>query len=428
LNNFFKLEENNTNVKTEVIAGLTTFMTMAYIIFVNPNLLGAAGMDEGAVMTATILTASLASILMAFLTNYPFALASGMGLNAFFAFTIAPEVGWQGALAMVFISGVMFLILALSGLITKIDEVIPTVLKRSVAVGIGLFIALIGFKNSGIVVEDPETLVTLGNLTDPSVTVAIFGLIVTIILMARGVRGAILLGIVFATIYSFVIGVQPAPTAVSNFIGMPNSIGPIFFELDFAAVTQLGIMTIFALVFVDLFDTMGTLLGTGAKAGYLDENGNLPKVKNAMIADAFATMGGAFLGTSTVTTYVESTAGISEGGRTGLTSLVVGILFLLALFLAPFAGLVLEEATAPALIMVGVLMMSAINYIDFSEYTEALPAFAVISVMPFTFSIAHGIAVGFIAYPIVKVFAGKKDEVHWVMYILGAVSIVHFIM
>lgn len=444
---FFKLEEKKTDVKTEVIAGITTFMTMAYIIFVNPDLLNSGGMNAagalfedaaafnaandpvvGAVMTATILAAALSTILMGLLTNYPFALASGMGLNAYFAFTVAPQAGWQGALAAVFISGVVFLLLSVFGFIEKIDGAVPKTLKKAVAAGIGLFIAFIGLSNAGIVVEDPATLVTLGNLTEPGPMVAVFGLIITAILMAKRVKGAILLGIILSTIFTFIIGVQPVPTGMSDIVGAPNSLAPIAGQLDFSAVFQLGIMTIFALVFVDLFDTMGTLLGTGAKAGFLDEKGNLPKVKNAMLADAVGTMGGALMGTSTVTTYVESTAGISEGGRTGLTSVVVGVLFLASLFFAPFAGLVTSEATAPALIIVGVLMMGAAKDINFDDFSEAFPAFVTMVVMPFAFSIADGIAAGFITYPIVKIFAGKVDEVHWFMYFLAAISVIHFVM
>ncbi|UMZ74547.1 NCS2 family permease [Natranaerofaba carboxydovora] len=425
---FFQFSKHDTNYKKEVIAGITTFMTMAYIIFVNPDILAGAGMDEGAVMTATIIAASLSTILMGLLTNYPFALASGMGLNAFFAFNVAPRVGWEGALAAVFISGVAFGLLAILGLIEKIDAAVPTTLKRAVAAGIGLFIAFIGLQNAELIVAYEGTLVTMGDVTAPGPLVAIFGLLLTAILMALKVRGAILLGIIGATIFSFFVGVADVPTSVGHIVGAPNSLEPIAFQLDFAAVLEVGIIVLFALVFVDLFDTMGTLLGTGARAGFLNEKGELPKVKNAMLADAVGTMGGALMGTSTVTTYVESTAGVSEGGRTGFTSIVVGVLFLLTLFLAPFAGLVTGYATAPALIIVGVLMMGAVKDIDFEDFTEAFPAFVTIALMPFTFSIAHGIAGGFIAYPLVKLFAGKGKEVHWFIYILAVVSVIHFIV
>ncbi len=447
MESFFKLKEHNTDFKTEIIAGLTTFMTMAYIIFVNPFLLKQGGINQAgalfdgaleftslndpyvaALVTATILAAALTTILMGLLTNYPFALASGMGLNAFFAFVVAPQFGWQAALGAVFISGVVFLLLAVFGFIDQIDRAVPVSLKRAVAAGIGLFIALIGLKNAGIIVASPATLVQLGDLTSKGPGLAAIGLIITAILMGLRVKGAILLGILITTVIGLFTGVTQAPTGIGDIVGRPAGLGPIAFHMDFGGALKLGFMVIFALVFVDLFDTMGTLLGTGARAGYLDKDGRLPKVKKAMIADAIGTMGGAVLGTSTVTTYVESTAGISEGGRTGLTSIVVGILFLLALFFTPLAGIIPGEATAPALVIVGVLMMGAITGIDFEDFTEAFPAFVTIAVMPFAFSIAHGIAAGFLAYPLVKAVAGKGKEIHWFMWILAAISLAHFVL
>ncbi len=424
----FKLKENKTTVRTEIIAGITTFMTMAYIIFVNPNILADAGMDKGAVMTATIIAAGLATILMGLFTNYPFALASGMGLNAFFAYTVAGQYGWQAALAAVFISGVVFLILAATGAIGFIDNAVPTSLKRAVAAGIGIFIAFIGLQNAGIIVanEVPGLTVRLGDLSEPGPLLAIIGLFIIAVLMARKVRGAILIGILLTTIVGFFMG-NPLPSGLSGIFGRPESIAPILLQLDFKAALAIPVLVIFSFVFVDIFDTMGTLLGTGARAGYLDEKGNLPRVNRAMLADSFGTMAGALLGTSTVTTYVESTAGISEGGRTGLTSIVTGLLFFLALFIAPLAGLIPPAATAPALVIVGVLMVGAVVKIDFEDFTEAFPAFLTIIIMPLAFSIADGIAVGFIAYPIVKLIAGKSKEVHWLVYILAAVSVVHFI-
>jgi AGZA family xanthine/uracil permease-like MFS transporter len=446
LDKFFRLKENKTNVKTEIIAGITTFMTMAYIIFVNPFLLKQGGINQagalfedavvfnslndpyvGALVTATILAAGLTTILMGLVTNYPFALASGMGLNAYFAFVVAPQYGWQAALGAVVISGIVFFLLALFGIIDQIDKAVPTSLKRAVAAGIGLFIALIGLKNAGIVVASPATLVELGNLTAAGPALAAIGLIITALLMARKVKGAILIGILLTTLIGMFTGVTMTPGSASDIVGMPASLGPIAFELDFRGALSLGFMVIFALVFVDLFDTMGTLMGTGARAGFLDKDGRLPKVRNAMFVDAIGTVGGAMMGTSTVTTYVESTAGISEGGRTGLTSIVTGVLFLLALFFTPLAGIVPAEATAPALIIVGVLMMGAVTSIDFDDFTEAFPAFLTIAVMPFTFSIAHGIAAGFLAYPIVKLASGRAKEVHWFVYILAVISLVHFL-
>lgn len=443
---FFKLREHNTDVKTEIIAGITTFMTMAYIIFVNPLLLKQGGINQAgalfegaleftslndpyvaALVTATILAAGLTTILMGLVTNYPFALASGMGLNAYFAFVVAPQYGWQAALGAVLISGIVFFVLAVLGVIDQIDRAVPTSLKRAVAAGIGLFIALIGLKNAGIIVGSPATLVTLGDLKASGPALAAIGLIITAVLLGLKVKGAILLGIIITTVIGMFTGVTQVPANIGQVVGAPASLAPIALELNFRGALQLGFMVIFALVFVDLFDTMGTLLGTGARAGFLDKDGNLPKVKSAMIVDAIGTMGGAALGTSTVTTYVESTAGISEGGRTGLTAVVTGILFLFALFLTPLAGIVPGQATAPALVIVGVLMMGAITQIDFDDFTEAFPAFVTIAFMPFAFSIAHGIAAGFLAYPLVKVVAGRAKEVHWFVYILAVISLIHFV-
>ncbi len=423
---FFKLDENHTNLRTEIIAGITTFMTMAYIIFVNPDILGDAGMHEGAVMTATILTAGFTTIIMALLTNYPFAMASGMGLNAFFAYTVAADHGWETALGAVFLSGVVFFLLAVLGGIQFIDAAVPPTLKRAVSAGIGLFIAFIGLQNGGIIVAYEGTQVTLGDLSQSGPLLAMIGLLITAVLMARGIKGAILLGILLTTVVSFFMGIQEFPAGMGDIFGMPSSLAPIAFQLDLEAILAVPFFVVFSFIFVDVFDTMGTLLGTGARAGFLDQQGRLPKVNRAMLADAIGTAGGALLGTSTVTTYVESTAGISEGGRTGLTSVVTGVLFLLALFLAPLAGLVPSEATAPALIIVGVLMMGTVNQIDFEDFTEALPAFLTILFMPLAYSIADGIAFGFVAYPVVKLVAGKASQVHWLVYVLAIVALVHF--
>jgi adenine/guanine/hypoxanthine permease len=423
---FFQFKEHNTTLKTEINAGATTFMTMAYIIFVNPAILSAAGMDFGAVMTATIIAAGVTTILMGLLTNYPFALASGMGLNAFFAFVVAAQFGWQAALGAVFISGVVFLILSISGSISHIDAAVPTSLKSAVAAGIGIFIAFIGLQNAGIIVGYEATQVTLGDLTAPGPLLALIGILIIAVLMARKVKGAILIGILLTTIVSFIMGIQPLPSGLGGIFGPPASIAPVFMQLDLRAALAIPFFVIFSFVFVDVFDTMGTLLGTGARAGFLDEEGRLPRVNKAMLADSIGTMGGALLGTSTVTTYIESTAGISEGGRTGFTSVVTGLLFFLALFVAPLAGLIPAEATAPALIIVGVLMVGAVTKIDFDDFTEAFPAFLTIIFMPLAFSIADGIAFGFIAFPIVKLVAGKGKEVHWLLYILAVISLIHF--
>jgi len=423
LESFFKLKEHKTDVRTEIIAGITTFMTMAYIIFVNPMILSGAGMDRGAVTTATILAAAITTFLMGVFVNYPFALASGMGLNAFFASVVAAQYGWQAALGAVFISGVVFFILAVTNVIGYIDEAVPLVVKRSVAAGIGLFIALIGLKSAGLIVGDPERLLALGDVTAKEPLLAIIGLAITAILMSLKVKGSILIGILLTTI----IGIPMGVTSISGVVGTPASLAPVLFKLDIVGALKLGVFVIFSLLFVDVFDTMGTLLGTGAKAGFLDKQGRLPKVKDAMIVDAIGTMGGAVLGTSTVTTYVESTAGIAEGGRTGLTSVVVSILFLLSLFFAPLSTSIPSAATAPALIIVGVLMVGAIKDVNFDDFTEAFPAFITMAIMPFSTSIADGIAAGFLAYIVAKVAGGRFKEIHWFMYILGIIAIFHFI-
>ena len=423
---FFKLKENNTNVRTEIIAGITTFMTMAYIIFVNPDILSATGMDKGAVMTATIVSAGLTTILMGLMTNYPFALASGMGLNAFFAFVIAPQYGWQAALGAVLISGIVFIILSVTGAIGYIDAAVPTTLKRAVAAGIGLFIAYIGLQSGGIIVSDEATQVALGDLTQPGPLLTLIGILIISVLMARRVRGAILIGILLTTVVSFFMGIKELPSGIGDIFGLPASLAPIALKLDPKAILSVPFFVIFSFLFVDVFDTMGPLLGTGARAGFLDEKGRLPRVNRAMLADAIGTVGGALLGTSTVTTYVESTAGVSEGGRTGLTSIVTGVLLLLTLFLAPLAGLIPSEATAPALVIVGVLMVGGVMKIDFDDFTEAFPAFLTIIFMPLAYSIADGIAFGFIAYPVVKLVAGKGKEVHWLVYLLAVVALIHF--
>lgn len=428
LQRFFKVKERGSNTSTEILAGITTFMTMAYILFVNPLYLSTTGMPFNSLVTATALAAAVATILMGVFTNYPFALASGMGLNAFFAFTIAPIAGWEAALGAVMISGIAFAVLSIAGIIEKIDAAVPKSLKAAVSVGIGLFIALIGFKGAGIVVSSEATLVGIGQLVSPETGLAVIGLFLTAALMSLKVKGAILVGIVVTTIIGIPMGVTDVSNlgSISGIIGKPTLEG-IAFKFDIMGAFSLGFMTIFSLVFIDLFDTMGTLMGTGARAGYLDKNGRLPKIKNAMLVDAVATMFGATIGTSTVTTYVESTAGVAQGGRTGLTSVTTGVLFLVAIFFAPLIGIVPGAATAPALIIVGVLMMGAIKEIDFEDFTNAFPAFMTIAFMPFTFSIADGISAGFLAYPIVKIAAGKHKEVHWFIYILALISLFHFV-
>lgn len=422
LEKLFKLKEHRTDVRTEVVAGITTFMTMAYIIFVNPDILSAAGMPSGPVMTATVVAAGFTTILAGLLSNYPYALASGMGLNAFFAFTVAAKAGWQAALGVVFLEGILFLILSLTGAINTIDAAIPTTMKRAVGVGIGLFIALIGIMNAGLIQDSPATLITRGNLTDKGPALAIIGLLITGILMSLKVRGAILIGILLTTLIGIPMGVT---NITGSIIGKPASLSPILMKMDLKGALSLGFMTIFSFWFVDVFDTVGTLMGTASRANMLDEKGQLPKIKEAMTADAIGTCLGAALGTSTVTTYVESSAGIAEGGRTGLTAVVVGVLFLISLVFAPLAGMIPSQATAPALIIVGVLMMLPVKEIDWADFTDALPAFITIALMPFTYSISDGIAAGFVVYPIMKLVSGKGKELHWLVYVLAVLSVVH---
>lgn len=435
LDNYFKLTENNTNVKTEVIAGITTFITMAYILFVNPDILSQAGMDFNSVFLATCLSAAIGTLIMGLYANIPFAQAPGMGLNAFFTYGVVMSLGytWEQGLAAIFISGILFILLTLTGAREAIITAIPTSLKHAIGGGIGLFIALLGFKNSGIIVGDPNTLLAFGSFDTAPVILAVIGLVITAILMVRNVKGAILIGIVATTIIGIPMGVTN--TAINTSLSL--DITPTFMKMDFIGLLRLGeagvvgaIASVATIVIsfslVDMFDTIGTLIGTATKAGMLDENGNLPNMNKALLADAIATSAGAVLGTSTVTTFVESAAGVAEGGKTGLTAVTTGMLFLFSVFLAPFALVVPGQATAPALIVVGVLMMGAIKQINFDNFEEALPAFFTIAIMPFTFSIANGIAAGIIFYPIMKIASGKIKEVHPTIYILALLFILRF--
>ncbi len=436
LDNYFKLTENKTDVKTEIIAGITTFITMAYILFVNPNILSATGMDFNSVFLATALSAAVGTFIMGFYANIPFAQAPGMGLNGFFAFSVVLGMGytWQQALAIVFLSGILFILLTVTGARKAIIDAIPASLKHAIGGGIGLFIALIGFQNAGIVVHDENTLVALTRFDNPGVILAVIGLVITGILMVRKVKGAILIGIVITTLIGIPMGVTN--TAIDMALNL--DISPTFMKMDFKGLLDAqgaggltaslisAITVIISFALVDMFDTIGTLIGTANRAGMLDEDGNLRNMDKALLADAVATSAGAVLGTSTVTTYVESAAGVAEGGRTGLTAVTTGALFVLAVFLAPFALAIPSAATAPALIIVGVLMIGTIKQIDFDDFTEALPAFLTIAVMPFTYSIANGIAAGLIFYPIVKIITGKAKEVHPTVYILAILFILKF--
>jgi len=431
LEKLFRLKENNTNAKTEIMAGITTFMTMAYIIFVNPNILGIGGMDKGAVMVATCLAAGLITMAMGLYVNIPIALAPGMGLNAFYTFTVIKGMGvpWPVALGAVFISGIVFIILTVTKIRELIVEAIPFSMKKAITVGIGLFITLIGLKTANIVVTNPETLVSLGKLTDPSVIVALAGLAIIGVLLALRVNGAILIGILATTVVAMVMGVTKVPHSLGDLISFPPSIAPTFLHLDIAGALGLGLINIIlTFTFVELFDTLGTLVGTLGRANLLDKEGKSPILGKAMMVDATGIPFGAMLGTSTVTAYVESGAGVAAGGRTGLTAVTTGILFLLALFIAPLAGLVPAAATAPALIVVGLFMMASVKEINFEDYTEGLPAFLTIVMMPFTYSIAYGIAFGLISYTGLKVFTGRFKEAHWMIYVLTLIFILKGIL
>ncbi len=420
LEDFFKLRENGTTVRTEVIAGGTTFLTMAYIIFVNPAILSNAGMDRGAVFVATCLAAALSTTIMALYARYPIALAPGMGLNAFFAFALVKGMGlsWQVALGAVFISGVINVILSLLPVREWIFDAIPRSLKMAISAGIGFFLAIIALENAGIVVDHPATLVTLGSMTKPAAVLAAFGFVLMLGLEARGITGSIIISILVTTALGVILGVSPGGGVFS----LPPSLGPTFLQLDIMGALNVGLFTIiFALVFVDLFDTAGTLVGVSHRAGLLTPEGKLPRLKQALLADSSATMIGALLGTSNTTSYIESAAGVKAGGRTGLTALVVAVLFLAALFLSPLAGMVPAYATAPALLFVACIMAKGITELDWEDVTEYAPAVLCMVTMPLTFSIAHGIAFGFIAYAVAKLLSGRTNELSWPMIVLALV-------
>lgn len=426
----FKLKENGTNVRTEVAAGITTFMTMAYIIFVNPGIVSATGMPFDAMLIATVVAAAVGTLLMALLANYPFALAPGMGLNAYFAFTIVLGRGipWETALGAVFISGVLFVLLTLSRVREAIVDAVPAVLKVAISAGIGLFIAFIGAQNAGVIVADAATLVALGDLRSPGPLLAVLGTLLTGGLLALRVRGAILWGIVSVTGAGLLFGLVPAPDAIFE-LPKWSTWAPVVGKLNVVDALKLGFFEIvLVFLFVDLFDTLGTLIGVATRADMLDKDGRLPRVRPALLADAIGTMFGAVAGTPTVTTYVESASGVAAGGRTGLTGVTIAGAFLMSLFFAPIVRLVADmpAATAPALIIVGALMMQTVVRIDWEDASEAIPAFMTIMAMPFTFSIATGIAFGFITYPVVKIIAGKAKDVHWIVYVLAVLFALRF--
>ena len=430
LDRVFKLTENNTNVKTEVIAGMTTFMTMAYILVVNPSILGDAGMDKDAVFAATAIAAFIGSCIMGFLANYPIALAPGMGLNAFFAYTVVLQMGysWQFALCAVLIEGLIFILLTLTNVREKIIDCIPGVLKHAVTAGIGLYIAFIGLVNAGIV-QGGGAILQLGNMQSPTVVLAILGLVIAAVLLSRNVKGTFLLAMVVTTAIGIIAGLVQLPHALVSSV---PSLKPVFLQAFSVPVDQIFsldmLVVVFTFLFVDLFDTVGCLVGVASKGNMLDENGKLPKAKEALFADAIATTTGSLLGTSTVTAYIESAAGIGEGGRTGLTAVTTGILFLLSLFFAPIFTSIPPQATAPVLILVGVMMASSLLEIDFSDFTNAIPAFLTFAMMPLAYSIADGIIFGIISFTILKLATGKKKEVNISLIFLSIMFILKFVL
>ena len=454
LDKIFHLKENHTDVKTEVMAGITTFMTMAYILAVNPNILSASGMDRGSVFTATALSAFIATCLMALLSNYPFVLAPGMGLNAYFTYTVVLGMGytWQQALAAVFAEGIIFILLSLTNVREAIFNSIPMNLKHAVSVGIGLFIAFIGLQNAKIVVGNDSTLVSIfsfkssvaeGTFSSQGITVllALIGILVTAVLLAKDVKGSILWGILITWVLGIIcqlthlyvpnadIGYYSLLPDFSNGISVP-SMAPTFMKMDFSIVFSLDFVVImFAFLFVDMFDTLGTLIGVASKADMLDKDGKLPKIKGALLSDAVGTTVGAVCGTSTVTTFVESASGVAEGGRTGLTSIVAGILFALSLLLSPIFLAIPSFATAPALIVVGYLMLTSVTKIDFNDMTEAIPCFIAIIAMPFMYSISEGISMGVISYVVINLITGKAKEkkISLLMYILAVLFVLKYI-
>ena len=426
LERVFKLSENKTNVRTEVVAGITTFLTMAYIIFVNPDILKAAGMPFGAVFTATCVAAAIGCFLMAFLANYPIALAPGMGLNAYFAFSVVGgmKLSWQVALGCVFISGVIFFIISVLPIREWIVNAIPKSLKMAIAAGIGLFLALIALKNAGVVVDDPATLVTHGKLTSFPVVMAALGFFLIIALEYRRVMGGVIIGILVVTIIAIAAGQQK----FTGIVDVPPSIAPVFLQMDLAGALQIGLVTVvFAFLFVYLFDNTGTLIALAHRGGFMRPDGTVPRLHGALMADSGAAMIGAAVGTSTTTSYIESASGINAGGRTGLTAAVVGILFLLALFVAPLAGSIPSYATAPALLYVACLMARSLTEVEWDDITEAAPAVITAITMPFTFSIAEGIAFGFISYTAIKLATGRYRDIHPAVGILAVLFVIKYV-
>lgn len=430
LDNFFEISKNNTNVKTEVVAGITTFMTMAYILIVNPLILSEAGMDQGAVFTATALSALVATLIMGLYAKLPFAQAPGMGLNAFFAFTVVLGMGYsyQFALTAVFLEGIIFILLTLFNVREAIVDSIPANIKKAISVGIGLFIALIGLEGAGIIVhpQDGGTIVALGDITSGTALLAIIGILITGILLVRKVKGALFMGMLITAVVGIPMGVTPVPTSI---VSVPPSISSVFLQFEWSNIFSIDMLIVlFTLLFMDMFDTIGTLVGVATKAKMLDENGKVPNIKKALFADAVGTTFGACVGTSTVSTFVESASGVAEGGRTGLTAVTTGIMFALALFFSPVFASITSAVTCSALVLVGLFMIEPIKEIELNKYTEAIPAFLTIIMMPLSYSISDGIVFGVISYIVLKLFAGKSKDISFTTIIVGVIFLLKFLI
>lgn len=425
LEKLFGFVPSTMTVKREVLAGVTTFLTMAYILAVNPAILGDAGMDKGAVFTATVLSAVAATVVMAVYAKLPFALAPGMGLNAFFAYTVVLTMGytWQFALTAVFIEGIIFILLTLTGLRQKIVDAMPLVLRRAISPGIGFFIAFIGLKNAGIVSDSPATLVTMGDLHNPAVLLACFGILLSAVLLIRKVTGALLIGILVTTVVGIPLGV----THFGSVLDTPPSIAPIVMKFEWHNVFSVDMaICVLTFLFIDMFDTIGTLLGVSHRAGMVDEKGNIPRLSEAFMADAIGTTVGAMLGTSTVTTYVESASGVNVGGRSGLTAFTTALCFVVALFLAPLFLSIPSQATAPALVLVGVMMMTDVSKLHLGDFADAVPAFVCIALMPLTYSISDGILMGLLTYVLLRLFTGRWRELKVSMVILAVLFLMKY--
>ncbi|MGG7178543.1 NCS2 family permease [Clostridium paraputrificum] len=430
LDNYFELSKNNTNPKREMVAGLTTFMTMAYILIVNPSILSAAGMDQGAVFTATALSAVVATLVMGLYAKLPFAQAPGMGLNAFFAFTVVLGMGYsyQFALTAVLLEGIIFILLTLFNIREAIVDSIPTNIKKAISVGIGLFIALIGLEGAGVIVhpEGGGTIVALGNITEGTALLAVIGILVTGILLARKVKGALFIGMLITAVIGIPMGVTPIPTSI---VSAPPSISSVFLQFEWTNIFTLDmVIVLFTLLFMDMFDTIGTLVGVATKAKMLDENGRVPNIKKALFADAVGTTFGACVGTSTVSTFVESASGVAEGGRTGLTAVSTAVMFALSLFFAPIFASITPAVTCSALVLVGLFMIEPIKEIELNDFTEAIPAFLTIIMMPLAYSISDGIVFGVISYIVLKLISGRRKEISITTVIVGLVFLLKFLI